>query len=534
MGFSYSMDKKEANNIPVSAENLALDNTLTNENSTSQPKEVDSDSFSDASDESSSIFGDSTSSDNYYDPKWIRPEGIHKPANITESMKFVKLLGKGVYGDVHLCHPKSDPSKLFAVKRVRQAHFPVDSIFGLEQNTIKELHALRSLKRHHVNIVKLFDYCSTVESTNNHSETCIVFYLIFELCDMDLSHFVKENSEAYKPHHMDLIQCALNHANSDDCKIYDLLTYSQNVYINDKLNNKTNLKDKIPLPALDEDLAKVIMYQLLQGLSFLHSNRIIHRDIKPQNILLKKSEVGEDSFATRKSPSRWQVKIADLGLSTIVPPRYVANMTEEVVTLLYRPPELLLGDCKYTTAVDIWSTAVTVAECLIGKPVFRGRTEFSVLMRIICTVGCSPISEVDRLSEKLKYLSTHGNLQTSIPHIQRDPYDSLRKVFTDHFGRPLISELGLDLMVRMLRFLPEERITAKEALKHPWFRGIRKLLKPSVVEKYEKLKCVMPIGYNDMMPLACLGKIKRFNKALKKRKFVHSIGFDSYVAQFMV
>ncbi|UVC49895.1 cyclin-dependent protein kinase PHO85-like protein [Theileria orientalis] len=522
------MDKKVANNLLVSAQNPPLDNPLINENSFSPPKDFDTNVFSDTHDGSSSKFDDSSTSFNYYDPKWIRSEGSHKPTNITEALKFVKLLGKGVYGDVHLCHPKSDPSKLFAVKRVRQAHFPVDGIFGLEQNTIKELHALRSLKRPHINIVRLYDYCSAIETTNNHSETCIVFYLIFELCDMDLSQFVKENSEAYKPHHMDLIQCALNHANSDDCRMYDLLTFSQNVYINDKLNNKTTLKDKIPLPALDEDLAKVIMYQLLQGLSYLHSNRIIHRDIKPQNILLKKTRDDNDSFTTAKSPSRWQVKIADLGLSTIVPPRYVANMTEEVVTLLYRPPELLLGDCKYTTAVDIWSTAVTVAECLIGKPVFRGRTEFSVLMRIICTIGCSPISEVDKLSEKLKHLST------SIPHIQRDPYDSLRKIFTDHFGRPLISEPGLDLMVKMLKFLPEERITAKEALEHPWFRGIKKLLKPSVVKKYKKLKCVFPRGYNDMMPLAYLGNVENFKKGLKKRKIMHRIAFDSYVTQFMV
>ncbi|AFZ79186.1 protein kinase domain containing protein [Theileria equi strain WA] len=474
------------------------------------------------------------------DPNWFRDESNHKARNITDALSFVKKLGQGVYGDVFLCHLRDNPSKQFAVKRVRQAPTPVENIFGLEQNIVKELHALRSLKRPHVNIVRLYDYCSAIENytpttnkqgypiTNSTNKTCIVFYLIFELCDMDLNQFVKENASKYKPHEIDLLSSALQHSDGGDCKIQDLIDYSKNFYLKNKLNNSTSVKDKIPLPALDEDIAKVVMYQLLQGLSYLHSNRIIHRDIKPQNILLKKSNDTFGTFATPKSTQTWQVKIGDLGLSTIIPARYLATMTEEVVTLLYRPPELLLGDCKYTTAVDIWSTAVTVGECLLGKPMFRGRTEFSVLMRIICTVGTPSESEIPQISKKLKYLTEN------VPRMERDVHDTLRKMFTDHFGRQLISDCGLDLFVKMLQFLPNNRITAEEALKHPWFSDISSLLRPSVARVYTSTLGSLYKGYNEMIPLPFKGNVDEFKKKLKEKRNKHEkINIDNFVAQFI-
>lgn len=108
----------------------------------------------------------------------------------------------------------------------------------------------------------------------------------------------------------------------------------------------------------------------------------------------------------------------------------------------------------------------------------------------------------------------------------------MRKIFTDHFGRQLISETGLDLFVKMLKFLPSDRITAKEALKHPWFSDVRRLLKPSVVKKYQSTENIFPRGYNDMMPLTFMGNVEEFKKKIKKKQLLDTVSVDSYITQF--
>lgn len=113
------------------------------------------------------------------------------------------------------------------------------------------------------------------------------------------------------------------------------------------------------------------MFQLLDGIRFLHSRRILHRDLKPQNLLLNEHGV---------------LKIADFGLARTfgIPLR---AFTHEVVTLWYRAPEILLGSRHYSTAMDMWSIGCIFGEMVLNRPIFPGDSEIDELFRIFQVLG---------------------------------------------------------------------------------------------------------------------------------------------------
>ncbi|KAI3437619.1 hypothetical protein D9Q98_000071 [Chlorella vulgaris] len=186
---------------------------------------------------------------------------------------------------------------------------------------------------------------------------------------------------------------------------------------------------------------KSMMYQTIKGVKHAHAHRVIHRDIKPQNLLLD-----------RRSGC---IKVADFGLArTITPP--ARAYTHEVVTLLYRAPEILLGSPVYSTPVDVWSLGCVLAELATGEPLFLGDSEIGQLLTIFQVLGTPCKDEwpgVDALPDWMEGFPSWR---------ARD----LAEVV------PQLDELGVDLLRQMLRYDPSSRIRCREALAHPWFDDV--------------------------------------------------------------
>ncbi|KAG4933049.1 Cyclin-dependent kinase G-2 [Glycine soja] len=190
---------------------------------------------------------------------------------------------------------------------------------------------------------------------------------------------------------------------------------------------------------------KSLMRQLLEGVKYLHDNWVIHRDLKSSNILLNHD--GE-------------LKICDFGLSR----QYGSPLkpyTPLVVTLWYRAPELLLGAKEYSTSIDMWSVGCIMAELIAKEPLFRGKSELEQLDKIFRTLGTPDEKIWPGLSK----------LPGAKANFVKQPINTLRKKFpaASFTGLPVLSELGFDLLKRLLTYDPEKRITAEDALLHDWF-----------------------------------------------------------------
>jgi cyclin-dependent kinase len=134
-----------------------------------------------------------------------------------------------------------------------------------------------------------------------------------------------------------------------------------------------NLKNFIETHGYDLDMKTIqyFMKQLLNGISFCHYHRVLHRDLKPQNVLINKKK---------------ELKIADFGLARTMNIPVRAHSLD-VVTLWYRAPEILLGSKWYTTAIDIWSIGCIFAEMVTGHPLFPGQNQQDQLLQIFKILG---------------------------------------------------------------------------------------------------------------------------------------------------
>ncbi|KAJ8086668.1 kinase subunit of RNA polymerase II carboxy-terminal domain kinase I [Marasmius tenuissimus] len=185
---------------------------------------------------------------------------------------------------------------------------------------------------------------------------------------------------------------------------------------------------------------KSLCHQMLAGLGYLHHKGVIHRDIKGSNILIN---------------NRGELKLADFGLARFYQKRRKADYTNRVITLWYRPPELLFGATIYGPEVDMWSAGCIMLELFTKKPVFQGNDEISqldVIYRIIGTPSRDRWADVANLPwyELVK------------------PKDAIPNHFRDLF-RKWMSPAALDLAERLLEYDPARRVTATQAMEAPYF-----------------------------------------------------------------
>lgn len=197
---------------------------------------------------------------------------------------------------------------------------------------------------------------------------------------------------------------------------------------------------------LDGILVKSLLYQLIRGIAHCHQMKVLHRDLKPQNLLVSKEGV---------------LKLADFGLARAfgIP---VKNYTNEVVTLWYRAPDILLGSKNYSTSIDIWSIGCIFVEMINLKPLFPGNSEQDQLKKIFKVMGTPTVEKWPTVTELSEWKPENFEKYPGIP------LSSLV---------PKLEPEGLDLLDKLLRCNPSERITAKKALEHPYFADIPDSLK---------------------------------------------------------
>ncbi|KAJ2884845.1 serine/threonine protein kinase, CMGC, CDC2/CDK sub [Coemansia aciculifera] len=295
-----------------------------------------------------------------------------------EDYELTTKLGEGTFGEVHKAVHKATGSQV-ALKRVLM-HNEKE---GLPITAIREIKLLKSLN--HPNIVPLSDMLVRHEITQGQNSAPSV-YMVFPYMAHDLTGLLENPTVHLRPEHI-----------------------------------------------------KLYLRQLLEGTAYLHTSRVMHRDMKASNLLID---------------NEGRLYIADFGLARSFNPDDKKDMTKCVVTRWYRPPELLLGERKYSTAIDMWGIGCIFAEMLVGKPVFQGSTDLNQIEQVMRICG-----------------SPHDSLWPGwrdMPDCKQvDEFANYPRRVREEFAR--FGDDAADLLDQLLQLDPRRRPDAATALGHRLF-----------------------------------------------------------------
>ncbi|KAF2087250.1 cyclin-dependent protein kinase-like protein Ssn3 [Saccharata proteae CBS 121410] len=335
--------------------------------------------------------------------------GYSSKKRVQERYKIIGFISSGTYGRVFKAQGRHGQTGLFAIKKFKPDKEGEVQYTGISQSAIREMALCTELA--HPNVVH------TVEIILE--DKCI--FIIFEYAEHDLLQIVAHHGQTPRP----------------------------------------------PIPAKS---VRSILWQLLQGLHYLHKNWVMHRDLKPANIMVT---------------GKGAVKIGDLGLARLFyrPPVTLYSNDKVVVTIWYRAPELLLGSRHYTPAVDLWAVGCIFAELLTLRPMFKGEEakldskktppfQRNQMQKIVEILGMPRAEEWPLLRSMPEYAQlpslAAGNPRINRPMGLKAWYDnSVRNNQYSDGNSP--GQEGFSLLSGLLDYDPQKRLTAAQALQHPYF-----------------------------------------------------------------
>ncbi|KAL8731412.1 MAG: hypothetical protein Q9181_004313 [Wetmoreana brouardii] len=322
----------------------------------------------------------SKESDNTRRPSQVSGSELAEQLNEETKQRYMKdkKLGEGTYAIVYLGHLKADPLQLVAIKKIKVN--TAEWRDGLTMDAIREVKYLQELS--HPNIIALH----SVFSSKNQNLNLVLEYLPLG----DLEMLIKD---------------------------VDGIRYGTAE-------------------------VKAWMGMLARAVWFCHENFVLHRDIKPNNLLIA---------------ADGEVKLADFGLARSFSDPY-RIMTHQVITRWYRPPELLLGARHYAGTVDVWSMGTVFAELILRRPFLAGQTDIEQLELICQWIGTPTEDNWPGVSKLVDYL----RFEKAAVHPVRG-----RDFFLSTFGTA--GPVGVDLLMAMLALDPRKRSTSRQVLEHKWW-----------------------------------------------------------------